>query len=244
MIRLRSFLFNIYFFTWTTLVLVLFLPGLAFPRRGVNALARIWIRGTFAGLALICGLRHRITGLENLPTSGPFILAAKHQSAWDTLALMYYLPAPVFILKRELLRIPLFGWYLQRAGHIAINRSKGATTLRTLLQQAEKRTEEGHSLVIFPEGTRVAPGTDKPFQPGTTALYERLGLPVIPLALNSGLFWGRRSFLKKPGLITAQVLAPIAPGLPRKDFQRQLKDVIQEASRQLEQEAAQGSATA
>jgi 1-acyl-sn-glycerol-3-phosphate acyltransferase len=238
LIRLRSFVFNIYFFAWTALVLILFLPGLAFPRRGVNALARIWIRGTFAGLALICGLRHRLTGLENLPAKGPFILAAKHQSAWDTLALAYYLPAPVFILKRELLWIPLFGWYLRRAGNIAVDRSKGATALRSLLHQAKERAEEGHSLIIFPEGTRVAPGTDKPYQPGAVALYEKLELPVIPLALNSGLFWGRRSFLKKPGLITARVLPAIAPGLPRKDFQRRLKETIEAASRALAQEAA------
>ena len=244
MSHFRSFLFNVYFFSWTTLVLFLFLPGLLFPPRGVTALARIWIRGIFAGLFHICGLGHRLRGLENLPPKGPYILAAKHQSAWDTMALTYYLPDPVFILKRELLWIPLFGWYLQRANHIAIDRSKGAATLRRLLKQAQDRVEKSHTLIIFPEGTRVAPDVEKPFQPGVSALYEKLGLPVIPVALNSGLFWGRRSFLKKPGMITAEVLPAIPPGLPRKVFQRQLREVIQERSRALAQEAREMPAPA
>ncbi len=232
MLALRSLLFNIAFFLWSTLIQVLFLPSLLLPMAVVVSVQRFWIRGSLALLAGICDLRHEIRGLEHLPP-GPCIIASKHQSAWDTLIFAVLFRGPGFIVKRELLWIPLFGWYIRRTGCIAIDRKGGASILKRMIADARDAIGKGQHIVIFPEGTRVALGQRRPYLPGVGALYGQLGVPVVPVALNSGLFWGRRTFLKKPGRITLEFQEPIAPGLSRKDFTAELERRIETASARL-----------
>ncbi|MFQ5775673.1 MAG: lysophospholipid acyltransferase family protein [Kiloniellaceae bacterium] len=232
MIGLRSLLFNVLFYAWSGLVQVACLPVLALPREGPIAAGRLWSRVTLAMLAGICGLRHEIRGLANLP-EGPCIIASKHQSAWDTLIFHLLVPGPSFVFKRELMWVPLFGWYLMRAGCIPVDRAGGAKALRALVDRARRAVAHGQSIVIFPEGTRVAPGRRRPYHPGTAALYVQLGVPVVPVAVNSGLFWGRRSFRKEPGRITLEFLPPIPPGLPRRAFAAELERRIETASQRL-----------
>jgi 1-acyl-sn-glycerol-3-phosphate acyltransferase len=137
------------------------------------------------------------------------------------------------VLKRELLHIPMFGWYMRKVGMIAVDRSRGASALKQMVREAQATFAAGRSIAIFPEGTRTAPGEHKPYQPGVAALYTQLGVPVVPIALNSGLFWGRKAFLKKPGTITLQILPAIPPGLDRKTFMKRLESSIEDASKAL-----------
>lgn len=230
---LGSLLFNIAFYLWTAVVVIfLCLPALLLPYPAIYAAGRLWVRGTLLLLRLLIGLRHRVVGLENA-RRGQAIYAAKHQSSWDTLIFALYLDRPAYVLKRELLFIPLFGVCLLKAGHIAVDRSGRATALKRMLAAAKARRDQGRDILIFPEGTRVLPGQHKPYHPGIAALYGALDLPVVPVALNSGLFWSRRSFIKKPGMITLEFLPPIPPGLNRKAFMAELETRLEGASRRL-----------
>lgn len=232
MLALRSILFNLLFFAWTGAIVVFGLPALVIGRPAVYFIGRLWSRGTFALLHHLVGLQYRIVGRERLLPE-PVIIAAKHQSAWDTMICSLLFAEPAYVLKRELTWIPLFGWLLLRGGMIAVDRRAGGSALRRMLRQAQKAVQQGRSILIFPEGTRTAPGTSLPYHPGVAALYEHVGLPVVPVALNSGLFWGRRSFLKRPGTITLEILNPIEPGLPRRAFLNVLRERIETASLRL-----------
>ena len=232
MAGLRSLLFNLAFNLWTALIVTFGLPSLLFPYRAVYGLGRIWVAGTFWLLKALIGLEHRVVGQENL-NKGPAIYAVKHQSTWDTLVFALYLHFPAYVLKRELLYLPLFGFLLLGAGMIPVDRGGRASALKRMLAVAKRRRDEGRDLLIFPEGTRVAPGQHRPYQPGVAALYGHLDLPVVPVALNSGLFWGRRSFTKKSGTITLEFLPAIPPGLPRKVFMAELETRLEGASRRL-----------
>ena len=232
MIALRSALFNVAFFAWSALVMTLGLPVIAFGRRAIFVLGRLWVRGNFTLLAVICGLRHRIVGREVLP-QGPFVVASKHQSAWDTMIFCLIFQDCCFVLKKELLKSPLFGLYLRHSQNIAVDRQGGAKALRSMLRLSREAAEAGRTIIIFPEGTRTAPGATHPYHPGVSALYSHLNLPVVPVALNSGLFWGRRAFLKHPGQIQLEFLEPLPPGLPRKTFESTLKQRIENVSARL-----------
>jgi 1-acyl-sn-glycerol-3-phosphate acyltransferase len=234
---LRSLAFAVLAALWTLALAVVYLPLLALPRRRTQDGARAWAKGVLALVALCCGLRHRVVGREHLP-AGAAVIAAKHQSAWETLIFHLLLPDPVYVLKKELFRVPLFGWYLRKAGNIGIPRQAGLRAIRAMLPAAARRLGEGAQVVVFPEGTRVAPGGRAPYQPGIAALYARLAVPVVPVALNAGLFWGRRSFLKHPGVITLEFLPPIPPGLAREPFLATLAERIESASARLAAEAA------
>ena len=234
---LRSLAFNVFFYSWTTLIVTAGLPLLLGPRSGLYHLGRLWVRVTMAGLALICGLRYEVRGLERLP-KGAFLVAAKHQSAWDTMIFSLLLWEHSFILKQELTWIPLFGLFLLRAGLVPVDRQGGSKALRKMIAKAKAVAADGRPLVIFPEGTRVAPGERRPYHPGVAALYGQLDISVVPVALNSGLFWGRRSFMKRPGTILLEFLPVIAPGLNRKEFLQQLEATIEGCSTALAQEAA------
>ena len=229
---LRSLLFNIGFFGWTTIVVVGGLVLLPLPWPWMHRLGRLWCRGTLVLLRSIIGLRHRIEGQENL-LHEPAIYASKHQSTWDTLIFALLLPDCAYVLKRELYFVPLFGQLLARSRPIAIDRSAGGSALRRMLGSAERAIEEGRAIVIFPEGTRTAPGEHGRYQPGAAALYQRLDVPVVPVALDSGLYWGRRQFVKRPGTITIRFLPPIPPGLDRREFMGTLEGRIETACRAL-----------
>jgi 1-acyl-sn-glycerol-3-phosphate acyltransferase len=231
---LRSILFNLLYALWTAGMHVICLPLLFASRRAVQAAGGVWIDGTLWLLKHVVSIDHRIVGAENLPNT-PAIYAAKHQSAWETLFLSRYLDFPAFVLKKELLSIPLFGWFLKKSGMIAVDRKGGASALRAMARQATETLDSGRSILIFPEGTRVAPGQSRPYQPGVAALYTQQKVPLVPVALNSGLFWGRRAFIKKPGTIVVEILPPIPPGLDRKAVMKELENRIETAARALAQ---------
>lgn len=229
---LRSLAFNVGWYGGTAVIALGGMPILLLPRGAVTAWARAWIRFCLWWLDLTVGLRHRLRGIEHLPP-GPAIIAAKHQSSWETLAFTLLFPDSATVLKRELLFIPVVGWAMARVGNIAVARGEGATALRGLLRQARHVVAEGRSVLIFPEGTRVAVGAQRPYQVGIAALYRQLDVPVVPVALNSGLFWGRRQFVKRPGVIDVEILPPIPPGLDRKVFMATLRDRIETATARL-----------
>jgi 1-acyl-sn-glycerol-3-phosphate acyltransferase len=229
---LRSALFNLCNLLWSAVMHIVCLPLLLAPAEWTWRAAYLWIDGTLFLLRVICGLGSREIGLENLP-QGPAIIAAKHQSTWETLFLSRRLNRPAFILKKELLQIPLFGWFIRKVGMIAIDRSGKAAALKQMIRDSNDAFAAGRQIIIFPEGTRVAPGESKPYQPGIAALYGQLGVPVVPVALNSGLYWGRGAFTKKPGQILIEYLPPIAPGLDRKRFMAELEARLEPAARKL-----------
>lgn len=233
---LRSLAFNLYFYLWTTIASLLGLPLLAFGWRRMNAYGRWWSGTILAGLRLLCRLDGKVSGLEHLP-AGACIVAMKHQSAWDTLMAPQILDAPAFVLKQELIRIPFFGWYLRHCRMLPVDRKAGAKALKTLVREAQARKAEGRPIVIYPEGTRRLPGAPPDYQPGVAALYLALGLPVVPVALNSGLYWGRHRFAKRPGTIRLELLEPIPPGLPRRVFMATLEERIEAATARLIAEA-------
>ncbi len=224
----RSLLFNLLAFGWGLLIHLVSLPLLLLPRRFTAGAGRLWIRVTFFLLRTICRLDFQVQGLEKVPQSA-CIVAAKHQSAWDTLAFPLVLNDPCFVLKRELLWVPLFGWFLKKAGVVAIDRGGGAKSLRSMTEQAAVIAAAGRPIVIFPEGTRTAPGTRRPYHPGVAALARQLRLPTVPVALDSGRYWGRRTFIKKPGTIILRFLDPIEAPRDRKSYLATLEQRIEEA---------------
>jgi 1-acyl-sn-glycerol-3-phosphate acyltransferase len=230
--RLRSFAFKAGWYLGTTAIAVAGAPLLLAPRHWVVAWAKLWIAFVLWWLRVTCAVTYRVIGQENLPTR-PVIIACKHQSSWETIAFPLVAPDSYIVVKQELLFIPVIGCAIARSGHIAVSRTAGARALRKLIESAKAAIAEGRSIVIFPEGTRVAPGEQRPYQVGIAALYRQLGVPVVPVALNSGLFWPRRKWVKRPGVITLEILPPIAPGLPRKVFMDTLRDRIEAATTRL-----------
>ena len=224
MVYLRSLIFNILFYGATLVMAILVLPALLLPAPVMRAAARLWGWVTVQALRVACGT-HRLSG--DLQAGSQVIYAAKHQSTWETVVLALLLQTPVFVLKRELLRLPLLGWYFSKAGCIAVDRSAGMLALRKLRDDAVTAASGGRSILIFPQGTRVAPGVEHRYEIGVFALYEATGLPVVPVALNSGHVWGRNSWLKRPGCIDVEFLAPIEPGLSRRDFMERLETAIE-----------------
>jgi len=237
---LRALAFNFAFFAWTAIAGTIGPPFLLTPRAATMKFGRVWARGVLVLLRIIVGLDYQIRGLDRLPRGG-CIIAMKHQSAWDTLILPVVLGDPAYVLKRELLLLPFYGWYAARAGSIAIDRKAGAGALRHMVAAARPVAAKGRPIVIFPEGTRVAPGAHLAYQPGVAALYQALALPLVPAAVNSGLFWGRRSFVKRPGRITLEFLEPIPPGRTRRRVMAELERRVETATAALvrEGEAAQ-----
>lgn len=236
MIALRSATFQLLFYGWTGLVGIVLLPVLALPRWPVVHCCRFWCRGVMWLLEATVGLTYRVEGRENVPP-GTAVFAVKHQSAWETFVIPILIGDPAIVLKRELLRIPFFGWLLWKHGMIAIDREAGPIALRQLVADAKAKVREGRSIVMYPEGTRTEPGVRRPFLPGIAALYKRLELPLIPVALNSGVFWSRRAFIKYSGCITLRFLPPVPPGLGRQEFMETLEDRIEVATEGLVESA-------
>ena len=233
---LRSAAFNLAYYAWTAVIAIGCVPILLLPRWASWWLSRVWAHGVLFLLKAIVGLDHEIRGLDRLP-DGPAIFALKHQSAWETVLLSIQFPRFAGVFKRELLRIPFYGWYMWRAEMIPIDRKSGAKALRSILAKARVAKAEGRPIVVMPEGTRVPVGEKRPYQPGVAALYKDLRLPVVPVALNSGVFWGRQAFIKRPGRIVLEFLDPIEPGLDRKQFMATLEERIETESERLVAEA-------
>jgi 1-acyl-sn-glycerol-3-phosphate acyltransferase len=239
----RALAFNFAFFAWTAIAGIIGLPFLFTPRTVTMKFGRFWSGGVLVLLRTIIGLDYQVRGLDLIPRDG-CIIAMKHQSAWDTLILPVVLGDPACVVKRELLLLPIYGWYAARAGSIAIDRKAGAGALRHLVAAARPIAAQGRPIVIFPEGTRLAPGAHLPYQPGVAALYQALALPLVPAAVNSGLFWGRRSFVKRRGRITLEFLDPIPPGWPRQRVMAELEQRIETAAAALMREAEPRNETA
>jgi 1-acyl-sn-glycerol-3-phosphate acyltransferase len=244
MILLRAALFQLAFYLWTALMLVAYLPGLAFDRLVIVRGQRQWAAGAVFLLRTVAGIRLEVRGLEYRPKNAAAIVAAKHQSAFDTFIFHLLLDDPAIVMKRELLWLPIYGWYCRKTRMIVIDRKAGAAALRHLIADGKAAAVLRRPILIFPEGTRAAPGARLPYQPGVSALYGQLDLPVVPVALNSGLFWPRRQFIKRPGTIVIEFLPPIPPGLPRKEFVTRLTEATETATARLVAEGRNGSAAA
>ena len=226
MVFLRSLLFNLAFFVVSAGIALLALPLLAVPRTALRAAMRAWARMVVAMLRVIAGVRLDLRGMEHIPP-GACVIAAKHQSAFDTAVWLALLPDAAYVLKKELLSIPLYGWHARKARMIPVDRAGGGAALRGMLRAASTALAEGRLVVIFPEGTRTAPGQRVPYQPGVVAIAGTASVPVIPVATDSGRIWGRRAFLKRPGVIRISVLPPLPPGLPRARLLRELEQAIE-----------------
>ena len=225
---LRSALFHLWFVLVSVTMNVGFLPILIMPWQITITLAGVWARLILWGLRVFAGTRLEIRGQT---PKGGVLVASKHFSMWETIAFLGILYRPVIVMKRTLLRVPFYGWYAVKQRHIAIDRSAGASALRTMSRAAEQRLSEGRPVVIFPEGTRRNPGDPPAYKPGVAALYLHLDVPCVPVAHNSGLFW--TGFLRRPGTIVLEYLEPIPPGLSRRDFMTILEQRIETATARL-----------
>jgi 1-acyl-sn-glycerol-3-phosphate acyltransferase len=228
LVIVRSVLFNVLFYLNLLVHLIAALPTLVLPRRAIIEVARFWARTNIWLLRLTCGVRVEFRGLSRIPP-GPLLVAAKHQSLWETFALLIWLPDPAYIMKRELMWIPFFGWYLMKADQVPIDRKAGSQALAEMNERARIEAARGRQILIFPEGTRRAPGTPPAYKFGVAHLYANLGVPCLPVAINTGLFWPRRKFMRYPGTAVIEFLEPIAPGAERDAFFEELKRAIEEA---------------
>ncbi len=236
MIYLRSFLFEFSFYTWMALLVLAASIGGIFYQPSPVACGRAWDWGTRLLLRVLCGISIEIRGHHNLP-GGACIVASKHQSTLESVTFFRLLKNPVFTMKAEIARLPLMGYSIRRAGSISIERKAGAAALRKLIKAAQEAFEKDAQVLIFPEGTRTQPRTRGKFNPGAAAIYSRCDVPVIPVALNTGSFWARRTLRKNPGRVIIEFLPPIAPGMDRKPFQQLLQNTIEEATEKLELES-------
>lgn len=235
MIAIRSAIFNAVFYVNLALFLLLGSWFYFTPRKWSIRALQAWGRSSIFWLRVIAGIRMEVRGQENIPP-GPCLVAGKHQSLWETFAILPLLDDPAMVLKKELTYIPFFGWFIHKFRMIAVERSAGTQALRKLLERAEAEIARGRQIVIMPEGTRRAPGDPPDYKPGAAALYTRLDVPCVPFALNSGLFWPRREFLRKPGTIVISFLEPIPAGVGRKLFQQRLEAAIEGETRKLVEE--------
>lgn len=234
MLILRSLLFNVLFYLNLACWLVFAaLPALLLPRRYLLKVAVAWARTALWLMRVTAGIRCEISGIENIPPGG-LIVASKHQSFWETFFMLTLVPEPVFILKRELTLIPFFGWCLTKLRMIPVDRGGRARALAHVTRRARIEVgQHGRQLLIFPEGTRRAPGAPPDYKIGAAFLYHDLGVACVPIALNSGLYWPRRKFLRPPGTIRVEILPAIAPGMGKAAFQALLQERIETASDRL-----------
>jgi 1-acyl-sn-glycerol-3-phosphate acyltransferase len=231
-IVLRSILFNICFYLNLTVLLIAAIPTLVMPRWGALGMAKVWGRTTLWLLRRLCRIDVEWRGLDKIPPGG-IIVAAKHQSTWETFALVTVLPDPTFIIKRELMWIPFFGWYAWRAGMIPVDRAAGKAALDDLTARAAEAAAAGRQIVIFPEGTRRAAGAEPRYKIGVAHIYAACGVPCVPIALNSGLFWPRRRLMRFPGTVRVEVLDPIPANRDRDAFFAELERDIEAATARL-----------
>jgi 1-acyl-sn-glycerol-3-phosphate acyltransferase len=236
MLAARSLIFNALFYLNMVLLMIAGLPTMLFGRRAVFALARLWGSISVWLLDTICGLRLEYRGVENIP-KGAVLIAAKHQSFLETFALLKYAPDFAIILKRQLTRVPLFGLYLIVSEQIAIDRARGRQALQQIAGAARPVFAAGRQVFIYPEGTRRVPGAPPKYKQGAAALYAETGVPCLPVAVNTGLFWRRRGFLRRPGVAVIEYLPVIKPGLDRATFADCLQATIETACDRLNAEA-------
>ena len=231
-IFLRSLVYNVLFYVLLVCWMIVAIPTYVMPRWAIMSVARGWARSSIWLLRVTCNVKVEYRGVEKIPP-GPLIVASKHQSMWETISLLHFFDAPFFVLKRELKWIPIFGLFLMKANMIAIDRSAGGRALIRMARRAAEEVRRGRQFVIFPEGTRTAPGAPPRYKAGIGLIYVDCGVPCLPVALNSGLFWPRRTFMRYPGTLIVEFLDPLPPGLPREEFLTRLQSMIEEASSRL-----------
>jgi 1-acyl-sn-glycerol-3-phosphate acyltransferase len=231
-LAVRSLAFNIFFYVFTAFCSVAaMLLAIAWPSR-LHSMARFWSLGWLYAYNRICGVEYEVQGAENVP-AGSCIIAMKHQSIWESCAVFAILSRPIFILKSELMWIPIFGWVMKWIGCIAVKRGAGRAALTSMIRGGRQARSRGNQVVIFPEGTRSAPGSQASYKSGVSHLYSALNLPCVPVALNSGFLWPRRRFLRPPGLITVRILPAIPAGQPRQQMFDRMMLEIETASQRL-----------
>jgi 1-acyl-sn-glycerol-3-phosphate acyltransferase len=238
-ITIRSLLFNFLFYLNLVVLLILAIPTLVLPRRAILVMAKLWARTTLWLLRVVCRIDVEWRGLEKIPPGGALV-AAKHQSTWETFALITLFPDPAYVIKRELLWIPFFGWYAWHGGMIPVDRGAGKAALSGMTAHARAAVAEGRQIIIFPEGTRRPAGADPKYKFGVAHLYAETGVPCVPIALNSGLFWPRRRFLRYPGTVRVEILDPIPSGIDRDRFFAKLRAEIEAATARLIAEGTRG----
>src|SRR5581483_502434 len=202
-IFLRSLVFNVLFYAAFVFWALIALPAFLMPRGAVLTVAGWWAKTAIVLMRIVCNIKVEFRGVEKIP-KGPLIVASKHQSMWETISLLRFFEAPFFVVKRELKFIPLFGLFIIKTNMVAIDRSKGGRALLAVLRRAEEEVKRGRQFVIFPEGTRTAPGAPPQYKAGVGMVYADCGVPVLPVALNSGLFWPRRTFMRYPGTLVVE----------------------------------------
>lgn len=235
----RSLLFDILIYVWMGVIGIACFPAAALSRDAAYWTMRTYARGVIWLLRVLCGVRTEVRG--PIPT-GPVLVAAKHQSFLDILMLSDVLPRFKFIMKKELVWVPILGFYALRIGAAPVNRGKRSEAMKSMVARMDKQSGDRGQVVIYPQGTRVAPGVKAPYKVGAAVLYERYGLPCVPAATNVGMFWGRRKLLKKPGLAVLEFLEPIPAGIPMREFMNTIESRIETASEALEAEARNDSA--
>lgn len=226
--RLRGYAFTVFLALNTVILGVLMLPAAAFGPRATRRAIQVWARAALLGLGLIAGMRHRVEGREHIPT-GPALVACNHQSMWETISLFALLPNPVMVFKKELLDVPVYGWWGKAGGNIVVDREAGARAIRALNREAAARLAEGAQVVIFPEGTRASVGERLAFQPGVAGIYRHADVPCVPVAHDSGRFWRHPGPERRAGVVTIRFLPPIPPGLARDEFMRRLETSVASA---------------
>jgi 1-acyl-sn-glycerol-3-phosphate acyltransferase len=231
-IFLRSLVYNVLFYLVLAFWVIVGIPTYLMPRWAIMAIARYWARSSIWLMRVICNIRVEYRGLEKIP-DGPLIVASKHQSMWETFALLQFFDQPLYILKRELEWIPLFGWYLIKSNMIGVDRSAGGRALLKMARRAGEEVRRGRQLIIFPEGTRTPVGAPPDYKGGVSLIYANSNVACLPVALNSGLFWPRRTFMRYPGTLVVEFLDPLPPGLPRHEFIARVSTVIEDATNRL-----------
>ena len=229
MIRLRAFFYGLWLYGLTAVLSVVYLPLILAPRDALRAGLRVWSWLAMFGLRHIGGVRVELRGLDRLP-AGAFLVASKHQSMFDIIPPFAVMPDPIFVMKKELMRIPMFGWLCRKAGMVEVDRGAAAQAMRKLIADARDRLSEPRQLIIFPEGTRQAPGSPPDYKPGVAGIYRDLELPCVPVATNSGVCLDIHGLVRRRGVVVVEVLETIPPGLKRADFMRLLQERIETAS--------------
>jgi 1-acyl-sn-glycerol-3-phosphate acyltransferase len=236
MIVLRSLLFNLVYYTNIILWMICALPSLLLPRIVLLRIVRAWARVNFFLMRTLAGITCEIRGRENVPPGG-VLVASKHQSVWDTFAMFLVFDDPSYVLKRELMWLPLFGWLASKAEMIAVDRGARSKAMKQMHADGAAQLARGRQIIIFPEGTRRAPGAEPAYKYGVVYLYNEFGVPCVPIALNSGYFWPRRQFIRRPGKLVMEILPPIPPGGDKAAFFEELQAGIETASDRLLAEA-------
>ena len=232
MLALRSLLFTAWLYLSMPVFAIGLSPALLMSRRTAVAVIALWARFVLFGLRVLCGVRVEVRGLEHRP-AGAALIGAKHQGMLDVIAPFTFLDDPCFVMKKELMPLPFFGWFAWKTRMIPVDRSAHARALKAMVRAARERLVGGRQIVIFPEGTRTIPGRAGDYKPGVAALYRDLDTPCWPVATNSGVCWPARGFIRRPGTVVFEFLPPIPAGLKRAEFMTRLETDIETASKKL-----------